>query len=304
MKSIARTAAGTSLLALVAALALTGPGQAAGVNGTTLSGYKTIDICDTGTNLGGIPQWRYSGEISVANGGAVATTGLNIYDAIQNKVGAGQFADVPGLNQTVVNKGSETPVNLLPNTQQTFQYSIQGKWLPLGPIRNRAKITITNHSGYLNRDFGPEPKATWSGTDATGANKPELCDNGDGDEGCTLTQGYWKNHTPWPSPYDPDAPFYLSGSTWMGVFNTTPGGSGYYILAHQFMAAELNVANGAGTPSGVQAALNDAQAFFAANTPAVCTPQNFNCNQQKATAKVLDDYNNGVYAGGPPHCGG
>lgn len=306
MKRNTRHMIGTAALALIACTVLAGHGHAAGSNGTTLSGYKTIDICDTGTTLNGVPQWRYSGEISVANGGAVTTRGLNIYDAIQNKTGSGKFMDVTGLNQLVVDKNSATPVNLLPRTQQTFQYNIQGKWLPLGPIRNRATITITNHSGYLNRNFGPEPKATWSGTDVnTGANQPALCDSDDGGDGCTLTQDYWKNHTgEWPSPYSPAAAFYLSGQNWADVFATSPNGSGYYILAHQFMAAKLNIANGAGTPSGILTALGDAESFFTTSTPASCTTQNFNCNQQKATAAVLDDYNNGTYVGGPPHCGG
>lgn len=288
-------------------LSLVATAQAAGVNGTTINAVKTMDICDTGTTVDGIPQWRYSGEISVANGGAVTTTGLNLYDAIQNKIGSGQFADVTGLNQTVVSKASETPVNLLPNTQQTFAYNIQGKWLPLGGIRNRVKVTITNHSKYIGQDFGPEPKFTWAGTDVTGANKPPLCQpqDGGGDSGCTLTQGYWKTHTEsWPTPYLPSATFYLSGMSWIDTFNTSPNGNGYYILAHQFMAAKLNLANGASAPTSIQAALGDAEAFLTANTPASCNQSNFNCNQQKATAAVLDDYNNGVYAGGPPHCGG
>lgn len=305
MQSNVLKMASASALALLAGLAVATPGHAAGVNGTTLSGYKTIDICDTGTTLNGIPQWRYSGEISVANGGAVTTQNLNIYDAIQNKTGSGKFADVVGLSQLVVDKNSPTPVNLLPYTQQTFNYNIQGKWLPYGPIRNRAKITITNHSGYLGQPFGPEPKATWGGTDPTGANKPKLCDTGGGDSGCTLTQGYWKNHTSnWPSPYSPSATFYLSGQTWLEVFNTSPNGSGYYILAVQFMAAKLNIANGAGAPASILTALSDSETFFLNNTPASCTAANFNCNQQKATAAVLDDYNNGIYNGGPPHCGG
>ena len=68
--------------------------------------------------------------------------------------------------------------------------------------------------------------------------------------------------------------------------------------------ARAGGANRAGTPAGILTDSGDAEAFFMANTQDSCTPQNFNCNQQKATAAVLDDYNNGVYLGGPPHCGG
>ncbi len=38
--------------------------------------------------------------------------------------------------------------------------------------------------------------------------------------GCTFTLGFWKNHTSaWPSGYDPNDSFFLSGTTWLGALS-------------------------------------------------------------------------------------
>ncbi len=114
--------------------------------------------------------------------------------------------------------------------------------------------------------------------------------------GCTLTQGYWKNHTSvWPSPYSPSATFYTSGQTWLGVLNTPAHGNAYYILGYQFIAATLNVASGASAPANVQQALSDADAYFTDPGSSSLTR-----DQLIAMAGLLDSYNNGLT--GPGHC--
>ena len=131
--------------------------------------------------------------------------------------------------------------------------------------------------------------------------------------GCTLTQGYWKNHAnPLQKRFDPtwnllagglggNTMFYYANQTWLGVFNTPPAGNAYYILADQFMAAKLNVAGGAGTTPAVASAMSAAETFFgtATNTPSVKWS-----NAQKTTltgyAATLQSYNEGTT--GPGHC--
>ena len=83
--------------------------------------------------------------------------------------------------------------------------------------------------------------------------------------GCTLTQGYWKTHnqcfrdahngngppldSTWADVGGCDAPFssdtavWAGGASWYDVFWTPPQGNAYYNLAHQWMAAVLNVEN-------------------------------------------------------------
>lgn len=113
--------------------------------------------------------------------------------------------------------------------------------------------------------------------------------------GCTLTLGYWKNHvSAWPAPYSPTAAFFTSGQTWMYNLSTAPkGGNAYLILAHQWIATTLNLASGASMPADVKTAYDAGTAYF----------QNGGVGGDPiAWASVLDNYNNGLAAGGPPHC--
>lgn len=281
-----------SAVAAVAALAITldgtaSPAFAQGQSGTTLAGYKTIDICKVSAT-----KWRYSGEIAVWNQGAIDTQGFDIQDFIQNKVGSGKFQNA---YQVITFDPSlhEIPAGTTQLTASTFAYTFEGAPL-LGDVRNVANMTILNHSGSLGKPFGPSPKATWIGDVPPCPTPPS---------GCTYTQGYWKNHEEvWPMTYDPDAIFYLNGSqTWLQTIKD-PGNSGYNILAVQYIAAVLNKANGASVPQGVQDTIDLAKQWFTSNGPSACTGGS-SCGLQKDWAAVLDKYNNGLYPGGPPHCG-
>lgn len=127
--------------------------------------------------------------------------------------------------------------------------------------------------------------------------------------GCTLTQGYWKTHSSygparpadptWSSVGGPDAGFYSSGKTWYKVLWTPPAGNAYYNLAHQFIAASLNIINGASTTAEVDACMAFAANFFSTNSPSTKLSKALRA-QVLACASTLDGYNNGAI--GPGHC--
>jgi hypothetical protein len=136
--------------------------------------------------------------------------------------------------------------------------------------------------------------------------------------GCTLTLGYWKTHNatfPGGAPVDPTwallpgglaegTTFFLSGMTWYEVFWTPVGGNAYYNLAHQYMAAKLNVLAGA-NPAAVSTALSDAETLFNTYTPAQIGALSGSNNLRKqfiALAGTLGSYNEGLT--GPGHCSG
>jgi hypothetical protein len=151
--------------------------------------------------------------------------------------------------------------------------------------------------------------------------------------GCTLTQGYWKTHSAQgPAPFDatwnligtsaslPYAPntwggtaentiFFYSGQTWYQVFWTPPQGNAYYILAHQYMAAVLNLLKpnpAIPTPPAVVTALNQALTWFSTptNTPlTIGSLKGGNKTRQDwiQFAGVLGAFNEGTI--GPGHCG-
>jgi hypothetical protein len=256
-------------------------------SGTTLAGYKTLDICAVDDNT-----WRFSGVISVWNEGAIATVGFTINDFIENKTGTKFVKDYDVFVNAMP---GEIPAGTTQTTALTFPYSIDAAPLA-GTIRNNASMTILNHSSSIGKPFGPNAKATYTGTIP-----PPPCNE---EKGCTFTQGYWGNKPDvvWPDGFDRNATFLLSGQTWQQVLDTPVNVSqGYYQLAHQFIAAVLNQANGASVPQGVQDTLNLADAWLDANGPSACTA-NGSCGTQKDWAATLDLYNNGLYPDGPPHC--
>ena len=130
--------------------------------------------------------------------------------------------------------------------------------------------------------------------------------------GCTKTQGYWKTHSgidngkgngngKGKTKYDATWDDYLNSTldrlgstTYPNLLWMAPqGGNADLILAHQFIAAELNVAAGASIPGNVLAVWLEAQAYFAGDREA-------SRSELIAWAEILDDYNNGIY--GPGHC--
>jgi hypothetical protein len=115
--------------------------------------------------------------------------------------------------------------------------------------------------------------------------------------GCTFTQGWYKNHTTqWPSGFSPND-IFDGGLSWINLYNTPPKkGNEYIQLAHQYMTALMNVANGASVPGPVQTALNAAATYFAAGGAGAGS------GDITGVAAILDQYNNGLASGGPAHC--
>lgn len=137
----------------------------------------------------------------------------------------------------------------------------------------------------------------------------EACnDTGDG---CTLTQGYWKTHSlNGPAPYDDawllvgaagaDTPFFNSGKSYYQILWTAPAGNAYYNLAHQYIAAKLNILNGATPTAAVSAAITWAETYFSGIASGTPAPTGTLRNQVLQRATTLDQFNNGLI--GPGHC--
>jgi hypothetical protein len=139
----------------------------------------------------------------------------------------------------------------------------------------------------------------------------------DCDDGCSLTPGYWKTHSEYgPAPYDDtwalllenraDTIFFSSGQSYYDVLWTEPQGDAYYILAHAYIAAQLNQLNGADfTDAQALPAFNEATGLFNSYTPADATGAKGKNGKELRErfidlAATLDAYNNGLI--GPGHC--
>lgn len=119
---------------------------------------------------------------------------------------------------------------------------------------------------------------------------------------CTYTQGYWKNHASlWPVltlTLGTAAPY--SQAELLAIFGQPVQGNGLISLAHQLIAAKLNIANGA-DPTAAAAAIAAADALIGALVVPPIGGGFLAPGVTSSLTQTLDDYNNGVI--GPGHCG-
>ena len=128
------------------------------------------------------------------------------------------------------------------------------------------------------------------------------------DLGCTYTQGYWKTHGPIPTGNNgnewPVTSLQLGNVTYtdlelLSIFNRSGAGNGLVTLAHQLMAAKLNIANGA-DGSAIAGAVAAADALIGS---LVVPPVGSGSLSNAATSGLISQltaYNEG--STGPGHC--
>jgi len=123
--------------------------------------------------------------------------------------------------------------------------------------------------------------------------------------GCTLTQGYWKTHPgTWPAAA---LPMLLGTVSYnetqlLAILNYPVGGNGLISLAHQLIAAKLNQANGASAPAAVQAAISSADTLIGGRVVPPVGSGFLNPASTDSLTQTLDQFNSGLFPGGPPHC--
>ncbi len=124
---------------------------------------------------------------------------------------------------------------------------------------------------------------------------------------CTYTQGFWKNHPDaWPVTSLTIGGVSYSEAQLLDIFNMAPSGDASLILAHQLIAAMLNLDNSSTSPAAVTQALGAAQVWMAANKdadgrlPYGTGTGSAAANQATALASTLDNFNNGL--AGISHC--
>lgn len=116
--------------------------------------------------------------------------------------------------------------------------------------------------------------------------------------GILYTQGYWKNHTEvWDESCEstilPSDTFFGSGMTWIQMLKVPTKGDAYIILAHQYIAAKLNLWTSNAVPTeAVLNALYRAEILFNAYDPGMI-PEGLR-EQAIHDAGILDAWNNGI----------
>lgn len=121
------------------------------------------------------------------------------------------------------------------------------------------------------------------------------------DDDCTLTQGYWKNHPDaWPVSSLKLGSVTYTKDELIAILKTPVKGNGLIQLAHQLIAAKLNVEAGA-SDVAIKAAIAQADTLIG---NLVCPPKGEGKLAPSATSSLegkLGDFNEGNI--GPGHCG-
>jgi hypothetical protein len=118
--------------------------------------------------------------------------------------------------------------------------------------------------------------------------------------GCTLTQGYWKNHTEdWPVATLMLGTVSYSAAQLEAILTQPVAGNGLISLAHQLIAAKLNIANGADA-TAVAASITAADALIGGLIVPPVGAGHLAPASTGGLTTTLDEYNNGLI--GPGHC--
>jgi len=127
-------------------------------------------------------------------------------------------------------------------------------------------------------------------------------------ESCTFTQGYWKTHGPSPTGNNtnewPVSQLELGSVTYtdvelQAILDTPASGNGLIALAHQLIAAKLNVAKGA-DPGDVEDAIAAADTLIGSLVVPPIGGGSLKSAVTSPLTTTLTSYNEG--ATGPGHC--
>lgn len=241
------------------------------------------------------------GAVNQTNTATVATSGLVPGNSDEADV---TFGDEPTNEMdecvTVSDTNSNGPQNVqvcagVDELPATFNYSIDfGKHPDADVQLECGENSHLNTASFVTDDSETTGEAEWNVSATVECSR-----------GCTLTQGYWKTHSSQgPAPYDDtwagNEGNTLFGLNWLNILWTAPkGGSVWYQLAHQWIAAKLNVAAGADAPANVVTALLGAGNWLNITNPSA-TLKGKAENGVKGWASLLASYNEGLV--GPGHC--
>ena len=119
---------------------------------------------------------------------------------------------------------------------------------------------------------------------------------------CTYTQGYWKNHTSaWPVGSLKLGTVTYTAAQLLAIFNQPAKGNGLTSMAHQLIAAKLNVAQGATPPAAISLAIAQADALIGGLVAPPIGSGFLSPSSTSGLTTTLDNFNQGIT--GPGHCG-
>jgi hypothetical protein len=231
------------------------------------------------TTSGGAPNAAVAGALAIADTSSLLTDTAGGHSA-------GFLGDVTATFATPVSLAGGTTYAIVltsPGTTGSAHY----------------EIGVLSDSYADGQYWESSDNLTWTGT-ATDA-KMTLCFVPCSTSGCTLSQGFWKNHSDaWPvSSLSLGNTSYTKAQLISILQQPSAGGNGLLVLAHQLIAAKVNIAAGAdGSALGTTIADSD---FLIG--PLVVPPVGAGYLSPASVSTystTLDNFNNGII--GPGHC--
>ena len=261
----------------------------------------------------------YGGGVDVTGYSSVTNTETNLNINLTSSVGAGWFikniqlyagSEAVPVTETGAANLAQFPIqDTFAEPQAAYAYSI-----PLPSTTCGAAINIAIHLTMVQLDqnnveiaqenswvIGPVPFADGNGSYFNYT----VCCQAPVEYGCTEGAGYWKTHNryalkakkriPWPISEDT----ILCGKTWYTYMQIEEAEDGnlWQNLAKHWISAKLNVAAGASSTEGVDAAIAESEALLAANCRTFPKALRPTASEKKM---VLKSYNNGEI--GPGLC--
>lgn len=175
---------------------------------------------------------------------------------------------------------------------------------------------LTCGTDYVFRAFGHATSTLFRSAFTGDVYGSTLACEGDAG-GCTLTQGYWKTHNEssdqctgdpatdgplcvtWPVSGLTLGTVSYTNAELVSILTTPAQGNGLISLAHQLIAAELNIASGA-DPTDAAASIASADALIAGRVVPPIGTGYLAPSSTSSLTTALTNYNEGV--AGPGHC--
>ena len=254
-----------------------------------------IQICagSTGLPAGFSIQWMTAEDFALGGDGLAVTTDDNTWSVTPSYCHA-SFSGNANLSRYNLAAGECVTVTI-------------GEMLFDAGASTSCPEALVCGTEYVVRAFG-HATSTLQRSEFTGNLNCETlsCENGDGQ--CTYTQGYWKTHGPIPTGNNnnewPVTSLTLGTVSYtdlelQAIFDRPAAGNGLIALAHQLIAAKLNVTNGA-DDSAVAAAIAAADALIGGLVVPPVGAGSLPSSATSAVTGTLASYNEGLI--GPGHC--
>ena len=256
--------------------------------GTSAASYIEVQVCagTTGAPGGFSVQWESAADFAIYGWNDLAPSYC-----------AASFSGVPGNSR----------YNLAPNSCITVQIG-DNLFDDVGASSSCAGASLACGTQYVFRAFAHATNGVnRSDFSSTLTCETLPCNPGGG---CTFTQGFWKTHGPlgcvtgnntnvWPV-----TSLALGNTTYddtqlCAIFNTPGGGNGLISLAHQLIAAKLNVVNGA-NGADIADVINSADALIGGLVVPPIGSGSLSSGATSTLVTTLTSFNEGLI--GPGHC--